>query len=137
MPHKSNLSCCCNDTIMLLIVLHKAIFFYFVLHLILEFATNELSKKKTTLSLHDYIRLSLQRFRPMIMTTLTTVSGLFPLLFAGGKNTLWQGFAITIIAGLCGTLIIIMIITPIMFDVTRKMCRRRDSNPHGVAPGGF
>ena len=105
--------------------------------LLIDSYTNALSKKKTSLSLHDYIHLSLQRLRPMSMTTLTTASGLFPLLFAGGGNSFWQGFAITIIAGLCGALAIIMIITPVMFDVTIKMCRRRDSNPHGVAPGGF
>lgn len=95
--------------------------------LLIDSYTNELNKKGTTLSLQDYIHLSLLRFRPMLMTTLTTVTGLFPLLFAGSGNSLWQGFAITIIVGLCSTLAIIMIITPVMFDVSSRMCPRGDS----------
>ncbi len=83
--------------------------------LLLDSYSNTLINKRAPLSLNDYIMLSLQRFRPMLMTTVTTVAGLVPLLFTGGGSNLWQGFAISLIAGLSGTLAIIMIITPVMF----------------------
>lgn len=55
------------------------------------------------------------RLRPIVMTKLTCVAGLIPLLLFGG--TLWAGMAITIMGGLLlGTLITLGLV-PVLYEV--------------------
>jgi multidrug efflux pump subunit AcrB len=54
-----------------------------------------------------------QRFRPILLTTITTMVGLSPLaLFASGQARFLQPMAITIFFGLCSSTVLILIVIP-------------------------
>ena len=77
-------------------------------------------KKKKLLAFKDYQEINNQRNKPMLITTITTVTGLLPLVISSGGSHLWQGFAITIITGLCGSFVCILIITPVVFNYYQR-----------------
>ena len=54
----------------------------------------------------------LARMQPIFLTTLTTVAGIFPLIFA---DALWRGLAITVIFGLIFSTILTLIMVPIIY----------------------
>ena len=61
----------------------------------------------------------LQRFRPILLATFTTVLGLIPLYLSGGE--MWEGMAISIMVGLLfGTLITLLFI-PSFYSVLFKV----------------
>jgi multidrug efflux pump len=61
------------------------------------------------------ISASVMRLRPIIMTKLTCIVGLIPLMLFAGP--LWSGMAITMIGGLAlGTLVTLGLI-PILYDL--------------------
>ncbi|HEK3745007.1 TPA: efflux RND transporter permease subunit [Pseudomonas aeruginosa] len=76
------------------------------------------------------INAAVQRLRPIVMTKLTCVAGLVPLLLFGGP--LWSGMAITIIGGLAlGTLVTLGMVPALyelLFDsrLSRWLARRAD-----------
>jgi multidrug efflux pump subunit AcrB len=58
---------------------------------------------------------AVQRLRPIVMTKLTCIAGLIPLLLFGGP--LWSGMAVTIIGGLMlGTLITLGLV-PVLYEL--------------------
>jgi multidrug efflux pump subunit AcrB len=58
---------------------------------------------------------AVQRLRPIVMTKLTCVAGLVPLLLFGGP--LWSGMAVTIIGGLLlGTLVTLGLV-PVLYEL--------------------
>jgi len=77
-------------------------------------------KKKKFLLLNDYKEINQKRSNPMLITTITTVTGLLPLVISSGGSHLWQGFAITIIAGLCGSFVCILIMTHVVFNYYQR-----------------
>lgn len=58
------------------------------------------------------------RMQPIFLTSLTTIAGIFPLIFA---NELWRGLAITIIFGLAASTVLTLIMVPIMYV---GLCRK-------------
>jgi len=63
------------------------------------------------------------RLRPILMTTFTTILGMFPLAFLGGAGTEQvQPIAQTIIGGLLASSLMTLFVTPVLFAV---MNRRR------------
>ncbi len=57
----------------------------------------------------------LQRFRPIVLATFTTVLGLLPLYLSGGE--MWEGMAVSIMVGLlCGTVITLVFI-PTLYSI--------------------
>ena len=61
----------------------------------------------------------LQRFRPILLATFTTVLGLIPLYLSGGE--MWEGMAVSIMVGLLfGTVITLMFI-PLLYSVLYKV----------------
>ena len=61
----------------------------------------------------------LQRFRPIMLATATTVFGLLPLFLSGGA--MWEGMAISIMVGLlCGTLITLLLI-PCLYSLLYRI----------------
>lgn len=56
-----------------------------------------------------------QRFRPILLTTATTVLGLFPLWFGGGL--MWEPMAIAIIFGLLFATVLTLVFVPVMYRV--------------------
>ncbi len=55
------------------------------------------------------------RFRPILLTTATTVAGLLPLWFGGGP--MWEPMAIAIIFGLLGATTLTLGVVPILYSV--------------------
>ena len=61
----------------------------------------------------------LQRFRPILLATFTTVLGLIPLYLGGGE--MWEGMAITIMVGLLFGTIITLFFIPAFYSVLYKV----------------
>ena len=55
------------------------------------------------------------RFRPILLTTATTVAGLLPLWFGGGP--MWEPMAIAIILGLLGATVLTLGVVPILYSL--------------------
>lgn len=72
----------------------------------------------------------LQRFRPILLATFTTVLGLIPLYLSGGE--MWEGMAVSIMIGLLfGTVITLLFIPSfysILFKVNYKDYKFDESN---------
>lgn len=60
-----------------------------------------------------------QRFRPIILTTLTTSLGMLPLLISGGL--LWQPLALAIIFGLFFGTVITLLFVPVLYSIFFKI----------------
>ena len=56
-----------------------------------------------------------RRLRPIVMTTLTTMVGLLPLMIFGGE--LWFGMAVVIGAGLGGGTLLTLGVVPVLFSL--------------------
>ncbi|MCZ6667229.1 MAG: efflux RND transporter permease subunit, partial [Gammaproteobacteria bacterium] len=54
-----------------------------------------------------------KRFRPILLTTATTVLGLLPLYFGGGE--MWEPMAIAIMAGLLFSTLLTLGVVPVMY----------------------
>ena len=61
----------------------------------------------------------LQRFRPILLATFTTVLGLIPLYLSGGE--MWEGMAVSIMIGLVFGTIITLIFIPSMYSALYKV----------------
>ncbi len=62
------------------------------------------------------------RMRPLMMTIMTTVFGLLPILLIGGEgSSLWKPLAITIISGLVGSGLLVVVVLPVLFWRIRKI----------------
>ncbi|WP_268122572.1 efflux RND transporter permease subunit [Roseivirga pacifica] len=61
----------------------------------------------------------LQRFRPILLATFTTVLGLIPLYLSGGE--MWEGMAIAIMVGLLFGTLITLVFIPSFFSVLYKV----------------
>lgn len=81
------------------------------------------------------IAAAVQRLRPIVMTKLTFVAGLVPLLLFGGP--LWSGMAVTIIGGLSlGTLVTLGLV-PVLYELLFGGGRERGAYtalPSGLRP---
>ncbi len=61
----------------------------------------------------------LQRFRPILLATFTTVLGLIPLYLSGGE--MWEGMAIAIMIGLLFGTVITLVFIPSLYSVLFKV----------------
>lgn len=61
----------------------------------------------------------LQRFRPILLATFTTVLGLIPLYLSGGE--MWEGMAVSIMIGLLFGTVITLIFIPTFYSVVYKV----------------
>jgi HAE1 family hydrophobic/amphiphilic exporter-1 len=52
------------------------------------------------------------RIQPIVLTTLTTIAGIFPLVYA---NELWRGLSITVIFGLLFATVLTLVMVPILY----------------------
>jgi multidrug efflux pump subunit AcrB len=64
---------------------------------------------------HSIISACLQRFRPILLATFTTVLGLLPLYLSGGE--MWEGMAVSIMIGLLFGTIITLIFLPSFYSI--------------------
>lgn len=61
----------------------------------------------------------LQRFRPILLATFTTVLGLIPLYLSGGE--MWEGMAVSIMVGLLFGTIITLVFIPSFYSILFKL----------------
>ncbi len=61
----------------------------------------------------------LQRFRPILLATFTTVLGLLPLYLSGGE--MWEGMAVSIMIGLLFGTIITLVFIPAFYSILFKV----------------
>jgi HAE1 family hydrophobic/amphiphilic exporter-1 len=84
---------------------------------------NGVRRHEPQLALADAIRKgTLERVRPILMTTATTVLGLFPLvLFSGGAGTnIWDALALVLIGGLMSSTLFVLTITPAAYYLLER-----------------
>jgi ABC-type multidrug transport system ATPase subunit len=63
-----------------------------------------------------------ERARPVMMTTTTTVAGLWPLaLVTGRPNELWPPFATVVMGGLIASTILTLLVIPVGFVMLKKL----------------
>ncbi len=71
-------------------------------------------------STHDaVIAACLQRFRPILLATFTTVLGLIPLYLSGGE--MWEGMAVSIMVGLLFGTVITLLFIPSFYSILFKV----------------
>lgn len=81
----------------------------------IEIEQNELKRKPQD----AIIAACLQRFRPILLATFTTVLGLIPLYLGGGE--MWEPMAVTIMVGLLFGTVITLLFIPSFFSVLYKV----------------
>ncbi len=80
----------------------------------------DIEQKELGRNMHDSIVMAcLQRLRPILLATFTTVLGLLPLYISGGE--LWQGLAVSIMVGLLFGTIITLVFIPSLYSVLFKV----------------
>ena len=63
-----------------------------------------------------------ERTRPVLMTTATTVAGLWPLALATGReNEIWPPFATIVIGGLVTSTLLTLLVIPVGFILLRRL----------------
>ncbi len=82
------------------------------------------------------------RMRPILVTTLTTVLAMIPMLFANGEGSeAWKPMAVTVIFGLSCSTIISLLVIPILYEkfealprkVRRKIMKNNPEEEHRAA----
>jgi len=72
-----------------------------------------------------------RRLRPIVMTALAAVCGMLPLAFAlGAGSQMLQPLAIAVIGGLCISMVLSLVITPLVYYL---LTRDRESKPEDLA----
>ncbi len=66
-------------------------------------------------TIEEFIKsVCLRRFRPVLITTITTILGLLPMLIkGGGGSNLWRPLSLTVISGLVFSTLLTLIIVPL------------------------
>jgi HAE1 family hydrophobic/amphiphilic exporter-1 len=101
---------------------------------------NQLRRRK--LDLHDAVRKAgSERFRPILMTTATTVLGLLPMALGFGEGAeLRAPLAITVISGLLLATVLTLVVVPVTYTLLTPGAGRRGAQPvtsrETVALGG-
>jgi hydrophobic/amphiphilic exporter-1 (mainly G- bacteria), HAE1 family len=83
------------------------------------------------LPLHDaLVRGTLERVRPVLMTSMTTIFGLLPLvLFSSTADAnIWNALAYALIGGLASSTVLVLTVTPALYLIfERKRAERREA----------
>ena len=80
----------------------------------------EIEQKELGRSEQDaVIAACLQRFRPILLATFTTVLGLIPLYISGGE--MWEGMAVSIMVGLLFGTVITLLFVPSLYSALFKV----------------
>jgi len=65
------------------------------------------------------------RLRPILMTTIAMVFGMFPIALASGAGAEWKnGLAWVIIGGLISSLFLTLIVVPVIYNIMEKIIAR-------------
>jgi len=78
----------------------------------------------------------LQRFRPIVMTTMAALLGAVPLLVATGTGSdLRRPLGMTIIGGLVVSQLLTLYTTPVVYLLLDRLHRRLSGGSHSYRPG--
>jgi HAE1 family hydrophobic/amphiphilic exporter-1 len=70
------------------------------------------------------------RLRPILMTTIAMVFGMFPIALASGAGAEWKnGLAWVIIGGLLSSLFLTLIIVPVIYEIMEKIIAKLSRGP--------
>lgn len=68
------------------------------------------------------------RFRPVLMTTLTTILGMLPMCFAtGGQAMMVQPIAVAVVGGLFSSTFVTLLIIPVLYSLVMKQKSKKKS----------
>ena len=84
---------------------------------------NGIRRKEPELELNEAIvRGTLERVRPILMTTATTVLGLLPLVLfgEGAGSNIWDALALVLIGGLLSSTLFVLTLTPAVYGVLER-----------------
>jgi HAE1 family hydrophobic/amphiphilic exporter-1 len=99
---------------------------------------NQLRRKHGAELKDALVQGTLERVRPILMTSLTTICGLLPLvLFSPSANAnIWNALAYTLIGGLASSTILVLSVTPALYYLLekRKERKRLEALRAAVAP---
>ena len=77
------------------------------------------------------------RLRPVLMTTLTTLFGMFPLALSKGEGSeLWRPLGVSILGGLSVSTFITLVIVPVIYVILKRealiyiVCRGAVKRPY-------
>lgn len=78
------------------------------------------------------------RLRPVLITTLTSVAGVSPMVFGGGEGSaMWKPMGTTIGGGLLFSMLITLVLVPVLYSLvhSRAERRRQAARLHPSVPG--
>jgi len=85
-------------------------------------------KRKRGTILKSVLEAGEDRFRPIVMTTSTTILGLLPMAFDRSESAnLWSPLAITVIGGLISSTVLTLFLIPSLYLIFDDL--RRSFNP--------
>jgi len=64
------------------------------------------------------------RFRPILMTSLTTILGLLPLIINAQTGTLWSTLALSTVGGLLSSTLLVLVVTPVLYVFGERLKER-------------
>jgi HAE1 family hydrophobic/amphiphilic exporter-1 len=85
-------------------------------------------RRRDGMSLEDgLIRGTIERVRPILMTGLTTICGLLPLvLFSKTADAnIWNALAYVVIGGLGSSTILVLTVTPALYKIFERRAERK------------
>lgn len=96
---------------------------------------NQLRRREGMPLEHALVRGTIDRVRPILMTSLTTICGLLPLvLFAENANAnIWNALAYVLIGGLASSTILVLTVTPALYNIFERRTERRRIAELGAA----
>lgn len=72
------------------------------------------------------IETGVRRLRPILMTTLTTVGGMIPMLISKGEGAeIWKPLAAVIISGLSSSTLVTLVLVPVVYTLVEQYLRRK------------
>ncbi|MDE2430755.1 MAG: efflux RND transporter permease subunit, partial [Burkholderiales bacterium] len=92
--------------------------------LLLERIAEELHEGKT--HYEAVVIAALKRLRPIVMTKLTCILGLVPLMIFGGE--LWYGMAVVIVGGLALGTVLTLGVIPVLYTILFRVKKVRQAD---------
>jgi multidrug efflux pump subunit AcrB len=74
--------------------------------------------------IQELVEAALSRVRPVLMTTLTTMGGLLPMLLLGDRSSVWYSLALGTIGGLVSSMVLTLIVVPVGYLSLAGRARR-------------
>lgn len=91
-------------------------------------------RRRDGMPLHDAVtRGSLERVRPILMTSATTVFGLLPLVLLSGANErIWNALTYALIGGLTSSTLLVLTVTPALYLILERRAAAAVGSRHGA-----